>query len=129
MLCDRCALLWHPRALPPTPWTSSIASDPYPLDILRAPQLEGLAPWPLQLGPEFIHGDENNILKDFIDAQGWECRTLEWPDRRGRGAGARGAGARGCGPRCGVLGHVLCACCQHRSAQTRANCSDWFTLL
>lgn len=47
------------------------------------PQLEGLAPWPLQLGPEFIHGDENNVLKEFIDAQGWKCRSFEWPDRRG----------------------------------------------
>jgi len=43
--------------------------------------LEGLAPWPVQLGPEFIHGDENSVLKELIDAEGWACREFEWPDR------------------------------------------------
>ena len=47
----------------------------------RVSQLTGLAPWPLQLGPEFIHGDENNVLKAFVDAKGWKYDVLEWPDR------------------------------------------------
>lgn len=57
----------------------------------RISQLEGLAPWPLQLGPEFIHGEECNVLKDFIDAQGWEMAEYEWPDRYffGEGVGER----------------------------------------
>ncbi len=47
----------------------------------RVSQVEGLAPWPVQLGPEFIHGDERNLVKDLADARGWTYRTLEWPDR------------------------------------------------
>lgn len=47
----------------------------------RVSQVEGLAPWPIQLGPEFIHGDENNALKDLCDELGFGYRTLDWPDR------------------------------------------------
>ena len=43
-------------------------------------QVEGLAPWPVQLGPEFIHGDAHNVLKDFVDKQGWTCREYQFPD-------------------------------------------------
>ena len=47
----------------------------------RCRNKEGIAPWPINLGPEFIHGDENSMLKNFVDAQGWGCREYEWPDR------------------------------------------------
>ena len=47
----------------------------------RVSQVEGLAPWPIQLGPEFIHGDENNALKELCDELGFGYRTLDWPDR------------------------------------------------
>ena len=47
----------------------------------RVAQLHGFAPWPLQLGAEFVHGGENNVLVRLIERLGWSYRTLEWPDR------------------------------------------------
>lgn len=46
----------------------------------RIRQLEGLAPWPIQLGPEFIHGAENSLFKDEIDRLEWKLQKKEWPD-------------------------------------------------
>ena len=44
-------------------------------------QLHGFAPWPLQLGAEFVHGGEENVLVRLFERLGWSYRTLEWPDR------------------------------------------------
>ena len=44
-------------------------------------QLHGFAPWPLQLGAEFVHGGENNVLVRLFERLQWSYRTLEWPDR------------------------------------------------
>lgn len=46
----------------------------------RIRHLEGLAPWPIQLGPEFIHGSENSLIKDLLDGMGWKLREHDWPD-------------------------------------------------
>lgn len=40
-----------------------------------------LAPWDVNLGPEFVHGDENSALKRFADACGFATFEREWPDR------------------------------------------------
>ena len=47
----------------------------------RVAQLHGFAPWPLQLGAEFVHGGEENVLVRLFERLGWSYRTLEWPDR------------------------------------------------
>ena len=47
----------------------------------RVAQLHGFAPWPLQLGAEFVHGGENNVLVRLFERLRWSYRTLEWPDR------------------------------------------------
>ena len=47
----------------------------------RVAQLHGFAPWPLQLGAEFVHGGENNVLVRLFERPRWSYRTLEWPDR------------------------------------------------
>ena len=40
-----------------------------------------VAPWDVNLGPEFIHGDENSALKRFVDNCGFGTKEYEWPDR------------------------------------------------
>jgi hypothetical protein len=40
-----------------------------------------VAPWDVNLGPEFLHGDENSVLKRFVDHCGFACAEKEWPDR------------------------------------------------
>lgn len=47
----------------------------------RVKEIGGLVPWPLQLGPEFIHGSENSVLMRMINKYGWGTKELEWPDR------------------------------------------------
>ena len=47
----------------------------------RVAQLHGVAPWPLQLGAEFVHGGEDNVLVRLFERLRWSYRTLEWPDR------------------------------------------------
>ncbi len=39
------------------------------------------APWDVNLGPEFAHGDEGSALKRFIDNHGFGTTEREWPDR------------------------------------------------
>lgn len=39
-----------------------------------------IAPWDVNLGPEFIHGDENSLLKRFTDACGFQTTERNWPD-------------------------------------------------
>ncbi|KAK3272903.1 hypothetical protein CYMTET_18830 [Cymbomonas tetramitiformis] len=47
----------------------------------RVNQVEGLVPWPVETGPEFIHGKENSELVKLANAAGWSCREYEWPDK------------------------------------------------
>jgi len=41
----------------------------------------GLAPWPVQVGGEFVHGAERCMALDELRAAGARTRELEWPDR------------------------------------------------
>ena len=44
--------------------------------------VEGLAPWPVQLGAEFIHGEDGSLLVDLLCGRlGWQLRRRAWPDR------------------------------------------------
>jgi hypothetical protein len=61
----------------------------------RVSQLEGLAPWPLQLGPEFLHGEKHNLVKKLADARGWKTRVYQWPDRYYFGGTPEPGGAPG----------------------------------
>jgi monoamine oxidase len=45
----------------------------------RVKQIEGHAPWPIEVGPEFIHG-ANSMLVDLIDELGFTYHEREWPD-------------------------------------------------
>ncbi len=47
----------------------------------RVKEASGLVPWPIQLGPEFIHGRDNSVLMRLIEGWGWGTRELEWPDK------------------------------------------------
>jgi hypothetical protein len=43
--------------------------------------VDGIAPWPLNAGPEFIHGAQNSPLVDLIREAGFQTKQYEWPDR------------------------------------------------
>ena len=58
-------------------------------------QLHGFAPWPIQLGAEFVHGSENNVLVKMFDQMKWPYRSLEWPDSYYFGGDERGGVLRG----------------------------------
>ncbi|KAG0575463.1 hypothetical protein M758_5G006600 [Ceratodon purpureus] len=47
----------------------------------RIQHVTGLAPWPVEIGPEFIHGTMNSSFKDIADQMGCEMRELPYPDR------------------------------------------------
>jgi len=61
----------------------------------RVTQLHGFAPWPIQLGAEFVHGSENNVLVKMFDQMKWPYRSLEWPDSYYFGGDERGGVLRG----------------------------------
>jgi hypothetical protein len=45
-----------------------------------SPQEHGLAPWPVEAGPEFVHGRESTFVK-FAESQlGVRFGEKEWPD-------------------------------------------------
>lgn len=44
-------------------------------------QAEGIVPWAVNTGPEFIHGAENSPLVDLIRRAGWRTKEYEWPDK------------------------------------------------
>jgi len=46
----------------------------------RVRELQRLARWPVQAGPEFIHGKENSLLVQELAAAGAKFREVEWPD-------------------------------------------------
>lgn len=41
----------------------------------------GLAPWPLEAGPEFVHGGSRSVLKALLDEFGLKTREHAWPDK------------------------------------------------
>lgn len=45
----------------------------------RIKQAEGLADWPIELGPEFIHGAKSSLMT-LINQLGCQMREKEWPD-------------------------------------------------
>ncbi|KAK9802009.1 hypothetical protein WJX73_010413 [Symbiochloris irregularis] len=45
----------------------------------RIKQVHGMAPWPVELGPEFVHG-ANTSLAGILDAIGCKQQEKEWPD-------------------------------------------------
>jgi len=47
----------------------------------RARVSRACAPWDVNLGPEFAHGDRNSLLVEFLRARGIETTTRKWPDR------------------------------------------------
>jgi monoamine oxidase len=47
----------------------------------RVQHVTGLAPWPVEVGPEFIHGTMNSSFKDVADQMGCHMRELPYPDR------------------------------------------------
>lgn len=49
-----------------------------------------VAPWDVNLGPEFLHGDEASALKRFVDNHGFGTTEKEWPDRYYLGGDGRG---------------------------------------
>lgn len=71
--------------------TSHLTTSPLrPQDVLvleaadrvggRVRELQRLARWPVQAGPEFIHGKENSLLVQELAAAGAKFREVEWPD-------------------------------------------------
>lgn len=45
----------------------------------RVKQVSGVAPWAIDVGPEFIHGSKS-ILASLVQSMGFECTEKEWPD-------------------------------------------------
>lgn len=45
----------------------------------RIRELHGFSSWPIQLGPEFIHGKDNSMLMDELTAMGAKFTELGWP--------------------------------------------------
>ncbi|CAK0783395.1 hypothetical protein CVIRNUC_006594 [Coccomyxa viridis] len=45
----------------------------------RIRQVDNVADWPVQLGPEFIHGAKSS-LKRILEEIGCQCQEYEWPD-------------------------------------------------
>lgn len=46
----------------------------------RVKQLRGVAPWPLEAGPEFVHGAQGSVLVDILREAGAALSEREWPD-------------------------------------------------
>jgi hypothetical protein len=41
--------------------------------------VEGLAPWPVEAGPEFIHGNQSTFT-DVVKDYGFTYTEKDWPD-------------------------------------------------
>jgi monoamine oxidase len=37
----------------------------------RVRQLRGLAPWPIEMGPEFVHGERSSVVVSFFFSEAW----------------------------------------------------------
>ena len=46
----------------------------------RVRQVEGVAPWPLEAGPEFVHGANNSLVNVLTEHAGLKLHEREWPD-------------------------------------------------
>lgn len=51
----------------------------FPLTTPDCTQVHGLTPWPVQAGPEFVHGS-NSILVDIMRQAGFKFEEKDWPD-------------------------------------------------
>ena len=65
-----------PRACASGPHMSIL---PRPLTLLIPPQVHGLAQWPVEAGPEFVHG-RHSVFVRLIEQFGFELAEKEWPD-------------------------------------------------
>jgi monoamine oxidase len=52
------------------------------ISMLPQLQVHGLVPWPVELGPEFVHG-RHSALVHYAQQLGVTFTEREWPDRRG----------------------------------------------
>ncbi|MEW5316230.1 MAG: hypothetical protein WDW38_007611 [Sanguina aurantia] len=57
----------------------------------RIRQAHGMAPWPIEMGPEFVHG-ANSVLVDMAKEHGITFQEREWPDFWHFGESTGGAG-------------------------------------
>eukprot|EP00955_Chlamydomonas_euryale_P039757 351491-Chlamydomonas_euryale.AAC.44 len=71
--CRVCRILSTPE--PPC----VCASHPHTRLLCTHTQVHGLTPWPLQSGPEFIHG-KTNVLVDVMEQAGYKFEERRWPD-------------------------------------------------
>ncbi|KAJ7559120.1 hypothetical protein O6H91_04G070700 [Diphasiastrum complanatum] len=46
----------------------------------RVKHINGIAPWPVEIGPEFLHGKVNSSIKQIADEMGCKQRELSYPD-------------------------------------------------
>ncbi|KAI8469401.1 MAG: amine oxidase-like protein [Monoraphidium minutum] len=46
----------------------------------RVRQIHGLAPWPIEAGPEFVHGAENHKFNQVVKDFGMKFTEKGWPD-------------------------------------------------
>ena len=46
----------------------------------RVMQVQGVAPWPLEAGPEFVHGARSVLVKTLRDRVGMRLREETWPN-------------------------------------------------
>eukprot|EP00976_Prorocentrum_cordatum_P030692 624682-Prorocentrum_minimum.AAC.4 len=51
------------------------------LKSLKQQGVEGVAPWALNVGPEFIHGEINSPVVDLVREAGFKTKEYEWPDK------------------------------------------------
>ncbi|GAQ86734.1 hypothetical protein KFL_003080050 [Klebsormidium nitens] len=47
----------------------------------RVKSINGIAPWPVEVGPEFLHGGDSSSIKKLVDAMGCKQREYPFPDR------------------------------------------------
>ena len=46
----------------------------------RVRQVHGVAPWPLEAGPEFIHGEKGSLVEIVTAHVGLKLHEAQWPD-------------------------------------------------
>lgn len=67
----------HNRPQPPS---STAATNPPPyLSPLTCVQVHGLAPWPVEAGPEFVHG-RHSVFTALCQQLGASFVELDWPN-------------------------------------------------
>jgi monoamine oxidase len=63
----------------------------------RVRQVSGVAPWPLEAGPEFVHGAKSALVAVLTEQVGLKLHERAWPNKlylgdEGRLVGAAGEG-------------------------------------